>query len=287
MSRIDFRTRDFVLAPGRSAQPVQPRMRGAGVLLQQLELLDRHEQLVAARVAELDELVPPAGLGNRELPQPDELADPVVDVHHVIADLQIAEVGQERLRHRAALMANDVLGLEEIGLGEYLEVGRQAVGTRGRERRSPPARSPRRSPRRPRSARRSASAPPAAHDAFGAPRGLGNEHLHVLPGHAPFRHRPPTRGGARETPPPAGRPRDDGARSPRSLRSAGRRASSRRRARPPSRRRRPGGRRAGGAGSSRAAASAWLARTCSTASRTRSAVSAGSVTTKRAEARRT
>ena len=43
--------------PRRAAQPVDRRLRRAGVLLHEVEALDRHEQLVVARVAQLEELL--------------------------------------------------------------------------------------------------------------------------------------------------------------------------------------------------------------------------------------
>ena len=59
------------------------------------------------------------GVADADLLQPDELADAVVDVDDEVADLEIAEVGQERrgqrsLAGRAAAVA--VL-LEDVGFG--------------------------------------------------------------------------------------------------------------------------------------------------------------------------
>ena len=45
------------LLPGRAAQPIERRPRAAGVLLNEIEPLDRDEQLVVAVVAQLEELL--------------------------------------------------------------------------------------------------------------------------------------------------------------------------------------------------------------------------------------
>ena len=84
------------LLPGRAAEPVERRTRGARVLLDQVEPLDRDEELVFAGVAELHELLRLEA--DVDPLQADEHADAVVDVDDEIADLEIAEVGQERPR---------------------------------------------------------------------------------------------------------------------------------------------------------------------------------------------
>ena len=89
------------LLPGRAAELVERRAGAAGVLLDEIEPLERDEQLVVAGVAELHELLRrrcPAP--TREALQADEPADAVVDVDDEIADLQVAEVGDERARRR-------------------------------------------------------------------------------------------------------------------------------------------------------------------------------------------
>ena len=96
-------------------------MGGAGVFLQQVELLDRDEQLVALGVAQLDELLRSPAAVHTQLPQADERADAMVEVHDVVADLQIAEVRQERLGERPALVTDGVLRFEEVGLGVELQ----------------------------------------------------------------------------------------------------------------------------------------------------------------------
>ena len=84
------------LLPGRAAEPVERRGAPPGVLLNQVEPLERHEQLVFAGVPELHELLRLLPRHDREALEADEPADAVVDVHDEIADLQIAEVRQER-----------------------------------------------------------------------------------------------------------------------------------------------------------------------------------------------
>ena len=92
------------LLPGGAAQPIERRPRAARVLLDQVEPLDRDEQLVVAVIAELEELLraSPAA-AHAELLQADELADAVVDVDDEVADLQVAQVGEKRLGEVAAL----------------------------------------------------------------------------------------------------------------------------------------------------------------------------------------
>ena len=100
-----------------AAEPIERRAAAAGVLLHQVEPLHRDEQLVVALVAQLQELV--RGVADADLLEPDELADAVVDVDDEVADLEVAQVGEERRRQRslarrAAAMA--VL-LEDVGFG--------------------------------------------------------------------------------------------------------------------------------------------------------------------------
>jgi hypothetical protein len=89
--------------PARAAEPIERRFRRAGVLLDEIEPLDRHEELVVARVPKLEELLGRVRLrpdGN--LAERDEHADAVIDVHDQVVDLEVAEVGEERARKRAA-----------------------------------------------------------------------------------------------------------------------------------------------------------------------------------------
>ena len=102
--------------PGRAAEPVERRPRAAAVLLDQVEPLDRDEELVVAVIAQLEELLDV--VADRDLLQPDELADAVVHVHDQIADLQIAQVGQKGGRRRALaqpLRSAPALFLEDVG----------------------------------------------------------------------------------------------------------------------------------------------------------------------------
>jgi hypothetical protein len=77
---------------------VPPSLSSAGrgaarVLLHQIRALERDEQLVVGRIAELHELLlfEPSGSG-RDSFQTDEAADAVVHVDHEIADLEVAEI---------------------------------------------------------------------------------------------------------------------------------------------------------------------------------------------------
>ena len=79
--------------PAGAAEPIERRLRAAGVLLNQIETLDRHEQLRVAEVAKLEELLHHVAAGDGDLLQADELADAVIDVNDQIPDLEIAQVG--------------------------------------------------------------------------------------------------------------------------------------------------------------------------------------------------
>ena len=113
--------------PGGAAQPIERRPRTSRVLLHQVEPLDGDEQLVLAGVAKLQELLRAAARsGNRaadrpELFQADEFADAVVDVDDQIADLEVAQIGQEGLGEIAPLLGRTALLLEHVGLGVDLQ----------------------------------------------------------------------------------------------------------------------------------------------------------------------
>ncbi len=114
---------DFALGllPRGAAEPIDRRLRRAGVLLDQIEPLDRHEQLVLARVAELEEFL--HAVADADLLEADEHADAIVDVHDVVADLEVAQIRQEGLGRRAAALGSSALLLEDVRLGVDLEAG--------------------------------------------------------------------------------------------------------------------------------------------------------------------
>ena len=98
MSRIAFLTLVFA-----RSQEVPPRRSIGGsvapVFLHEIEPLDRDEQLVLAGVAELEEFLRccrrrRSASGRRTCP------DAVIDVDDEVADLEIAQVGEERLASR-------------------------------------------------------------------------------------------------------------------------------------------------------------------------------------------
>ena len=101
MSRIGLLDLVLGLVPGRAAEPIERRLRSAGVFLDEIEALDGNEELVVAVVAELEELLNDVAVADGDLLEADELADAVVDVDDVVADLEIAKIGEERRRERA------------------------------------------------------------------------------------------------------------------------------------------------------------------------------------------
>ena len=100
MSRMAFLTFFFAFSqdvpPSRSSDGVPP-----GVLLDQVEPLDGDEHLVVAVIAQLEKLLDDVAVADRQLLQADELPDAVIDVDDVVADLEIAQVGEERRRQRS------------------------------------------------------------------------------------------------------------------------------------------------------------------------------------------
>ena len=56
-----------------------------------------------------------------ELLQPDELADPVIDMDHEVANLEVAQVGQKRLGEAAPLLRGTTFLFEDIRLGVDLQ----------------------------------------------------------------------------------------------------------------------------------------------------------------------
>ena len=135
MSRMAFLTRVFAFS-----QVVPPSLSSAGagaarVLLDEIQVLERHEQLVVAGVAEFHELLLVLAGADADLLQADEPADAVVDVDDEVADLQVAEVRQERAVGRSAPFVRAALFLEQIAFGEQpqvrvrqMEAARQPAG---------------------------------------------------------------------------------------------------------------------------------------------------------------
>ena len=171
--------------PGRAAQPIERRPRRAGVLLDEIQPFDRHEQLVVAGVAQLEKLL--QRVADADLLEADERPDPVIDVDDEIADLQIAQVRQKRLGGRFPPLGRAPLLLEDVGLGVDLQAGvrqPEAAGERRRWRRARPRtarlrrdRRARRRRRIPSAARSSARRGPASprRRASSVPRRAGGE----------------------------------------------------------------------------------------------------------------
>ena len=79
--------------PRRAAEAIERRPARAGVLLQQVEPLDRDEQLVVARVAQLQEFLRRLAVGVAgDLAQAGEPPDAVIHVDDEVARLQVAAV---------------------------------------------------------------------------------------------------------------------------------------------------------------------------------------------------
>jgi hypothetical protein len=85
------------------------------VALDEVEVLHRHQQLAAAAVLDLHHLA--LGGAERDALQPAETPHAVVDVHDVVADFEVAQVGEERIRFLlAAADARRRGRLEEVPL---------------------------------------------------------------------------------------------------------------------------------------------------------------------------
>ncbi len=113
--------------PSRAAQAIERGTTAAGVLLNEVEPLDRDEELVVAVIAKLEKLLrvcrrarqgPPRRI---DLLQADKFADAVIDVNDQVADLEVAQIGQERLRKIAPLLRRSTLLFEDVGLGVNLQ----------------------------------------------------------------------------------------------------------------------------------------------------------------------
>ena len=115
------------LFPGGPAQTIERRPGPAGVLLNEIQPFNGNEELVVAVVANLEELLHVGrGPGDRaadgaQLLEADEFADAVIDMDDQVADLEIAQVGQERLRQIAPLLGRSALLLENIRLRVQLQ----------------------------------------------------------------------------------------------------------------------------------------------------------------------
>ena len=128
---LDQRARDLADAllharlAGLPADAAETVELGAGlvraVARQELDVLDRQEQLVAARIVQLEAVV--GGAGRLDGAQPDEAADAVIDVDHEIAGREAGDLGDEILRLAGAAarphqaIAENVLLADEGGLG--------------------------------------------------------------------------------------------------------------------------------------------------------------------------
>src|SRR5215210_7355684 len=98
-----------------------PRMapRAAGEFLNQVETLDRDEELVFAEVAEFHELL--RLHAKLDSLQPDEHPDAVIDMHHEIADLQVAEVREKGAGCGPAPRVRLAFFFEDIRCGPELQ----------------------------------------------------------------------------------------------------------------------------------------------------------------------
>ncbi len=101
----------------RRAQPVERRLDpfDPGVLLDEVEPLDRKEERLLLRVSDLHELSVLALHGNPL--QPLEKPDPVIAVNDRVAELQVAQIGEEGLRRAPARDGDLPLLAEDLALG--------------------------------------------------------------------------------------------------------------------------------------------------------------------------
>jgi len=107
------------LLPGGATKPIEGGASGARVLLHEIQALDGNEELVVAVIPELEELLDDIAVADRELLEPNELANAVINVNDKIADLQVAKIREERCSERplaAGRGASSVL-FENVGLG--------------------------------------------------------------------------------------------------------------------------------------------------------------------------
>ena len=76
--------------PRCAAEAIDGRPRGARVLLNEVQPLDRHEELVVAGVPQLEKFL--HRVADADLLEADERPDSVVDMNDKVADLQIPQV---------------------------------------------------------------------------------------------------------------------------------------------------------------------------------------------------
>src|SRR5262245_564482 len=113
--------------PRRPTEAVEGWTGSACVLLNEIEALDGDEQLVVAVIAQLEKFLQTstrsaARLRARgELLQSDELANPMIDMDHEVANFEIAQVRKKRLREAASLLRGRTFLFENIGLGVDLK----------------------------------------------------------------------------------------------------------------------------------------------------------------------
>ena len=93
----------------------------AGVFLDQIEALDRYEQLVLAGITQLEKFLRSVGSTNPELFQSSEFADAMVHVDDQIAGFQIPKVREERPRNTPTPFGRAMFFLEDVGLGVNLQ----------------------------------------------------------------------------------------------------------------------------------------------------------------------
>jgi len=84
----------FARLPGHTAEPIELRARLVGaVAAQELDILDREVELVAAGVMHFEAIMRLAG--RLDIGEPHEAADAVVGMHHEIADGKARHLGQD------------------------------------------------------------------------------------------------------------------------------------------------------------------------------------------------
>ena len=115
---LDLGLRAF---PRGAAQPIDGRLARAGVFLDEVEALDRNEELVFARVAELEELL--GAVAHADLLEADEHADAVIDMDDEVADLEVAQIREERLAGRPPAIRRSTLFFEDVRFREDLKAG--------------------------------------------------------------------------------------------------------------------------------------------------------------------